>query len=46
LREEVDPFMVRRLEFVPSADRHALISELLANEEAALAELARAGSQC
>jgi glutaconate CoA-transferase, subunit A len=46
LREEVDPFMLRRLEFVPSAQRHALISELLAKEEAALAELATATAPC
>jgi len=39
LRQEVDPFGVRRLEFVPSAERDALIRELLSKEEAALEQI-------
>ncbi len=33
LRHEVDPLGIRRLEFVPSAQRGALIDELLTAEE-------------
>lgn len=36
IREELDPLGVRRLEFVPSSERTALIDELLALEEQAL----------
>jgi glutaconate CoA-transferase, subunit A len=36
LRNEVDPLGLRRLEFVPAAERRGLIDELLASEEDAL----------
>lgn len=36
IRDELDPLGVRRLEFVPSAERSALIDELLTAEEYAL----------
>lgn len=36
LRQEVDPFGVRRLEFSPSAEREALLEELLSREETVL----------
>lgn len=36
IREELDPLGVRRLEFVPSSERTALIDELLTLEEQAL----------
>lgn len=36
IREELDPLGVRRLEFVPSAERATLIDELLDSEEQAL----------
>lgn len=36
IREELDPLGVRRLEFVPSAERDALITLLLADEESAI----------
>lgn len=39
LRHEVDPLGVRRLEFVPSAERQELLSELLSSEEAVLTRL-------
>lgn len=39
LRSEIDPLGIRRLEFVPSRERSALIQELIDNEEAAIAEL-------
>lgn len=39
LRHEVDPLGIRRLEFVPSAQRGALIDELLAAEERLLGQL-------
>jgi glutaconate CoA-transferase, subunit A len=39
IRHDLDPLGVRRLEFVPSADRSALIDELLAAEEKLLAPL-------
>jgi glutaconate CoA-transferase, subunit A len=37
LRNRVDPFGVRRLDFVPAAERGALIDELLDREERLLA---------
>jgi glutaconate CoA-transferase subunit A len=40
LRHDVDPLGIRRLEFVPSARRGALIDELLTAEEQLLQELA------
>jgi glutaconate CoA-transferase, subunit A len=40
LRHDVDPLGIRRLEFVPSAHRGALIDELLTAEEQLLRELA------
>jgi hypothetical protein len=39
LRHEVDPLGIRRLEFIPSKDRTALLTELLDSEEAAIQEL-------
>jgi glutaconate CoA-transferase subunit A len=39
LRHDVDPLGIRRLEFVPSAQRGALIDELLAAEERLLGQL-------
>jgi glutaconate CoA-transferase subunit A len=41
LRNEVDPLGVRRLDFVPARARAALLAEILANERAALATVAR-----
>jgi glutaconate CoA-transferase subunit A len=40
LRNEVDPLGIRRLEFVPSAERSQLIDELLGREEEMLRALA------
>ncbi|MFN8377454.1 MAG: CoA-transferase [Anaerolineae bacterium] len=40
LRTEIDPLGIRRLEFIPSKERAALIDELLTAEEAAIRELA------
>jgi glutaconate CoA-transferase, subunit A len=39
LRQEVDPLGIRRLEFIPSRERTALLTELLDAEEAALTEI-------
>ena len=39
LRTEIDPLGIRRLEFIPSRERTALIEELLTAEEAAIQEL-------
>ncbi len=39
LRTEIDPLGIRRLEFIPSRERTALIEELLTSEEAAIREL-------
>lgn len=39
LRTEIDPLGIRRLEFIPSRDRAALIDELLTSEESAIREL-------
>ncbi|MBC7814806.1 MAG: CoA-transferase, partial [Burkholderiales bacterium] len=41
LRTEIDPLGIRRLEFIPSKERTALIEELLDSEEAAIRELSR-----
>ncbi|CAN5483947.1 hypothetical protein BH09VER1_BH09VER1_55250 [soil metagenome] len=39
LRAEVDPLGIRRLEFIPSKDRAALLEELLSSEDAVIHEL-------
>ncbi len=41
LRMEIDPLGIRRLEFIPSKGRTALIVELLDSEEAVIRELAK-----
>src|SRR6185312_13218047 len=45
VREEVDPFGIRRLEFVPSRDRLALIQRILDMEAGLVRELQGAPSQ-
>jgi glutaconate CoA-transferase, subunit A len=42
LRERIDPFGLRRLEFVGARDRGALLDEIIAKDRAFVAELCRA----
>lgn len=44
LREEIDPFGLRQLEFVPGRDRLALIGSILAAEAGLVQELAKRGN--
>ena len=39
LRDDIDPLGIRRLEFIPSKDRTALIDELLTSEENAMRDI-------